>query len=57
VHRVNRARKQLWQYLSDAEPGTPAETLRARWRAAHVKTVVCGGQVQRDDGGWETVSC
>lgn len=57
VHRVNRARKQLWQYLVDLEPGTPAETLRARWRAAHLKTVVCGGQVQREDGEWETVSC
>lgn len=57
VNRVNRARQQLWQHLRDQEPGTSAELLQARWREAHLKTVVCGGQVQRGDGTWELVSC
>lgn len=57
VHRVNRARKQLWQHLRDQEPATPPDVLQTRWRAAHVKTVVCGGQVQNDAGVWELVSC
>lgn len=57
VNRVNRARQQLWQHLRDKEPGVAPEVLQARWRQAHVKTVVCGGQVQKDDGTWEIVSC
>ncbi len=57
VHRVNRARKQLWQHLYDQAPGTSHDVLQARWREAHLKTVVCGGQVQNEAGAWELISC
>jgi hypothetical protein len=57
VHRVNRARRQLWQHLHDQQPSAPPEALRRRWREHHLRSVVCGGQVQREDGRWEVTSC
>lgn len=57
VQRVNRARRQLWQHLQDVTPGADPEALRARWRTHHLGSVVCGGQVQQDDGTWGVTAC
>jgi len=57
VQRVNRARRQLWRYLHDQRPGSSEEELRGAWRRHHLEGVVCGGQVQREDGAWEAKRC
>ena len=57
VQRVNRARRQLFRYLHEERPEIPEPELRARWRERHVKSVVCGAQVQREDGAWEVKRC
>jgi hypothetical protein len=31
--------------------------VRQAWRAMHVYGVICGGQLQRDDGTWEAKKC
>lgn len=57
VQRVNRGRRQLWRYLHEQRPASSEEELRAIWRRHHLESVVCGGQVQRDDGEWEVKRC
>jgi uncharacterized protein YdbL (DUF1318 family) len=57
VQRVNRARRQLWQYLHEKDPSLSPDDVRRRWRVKHLDAVVCGGQVQRDDGAWEVRGC
>jgi hypothetical protein len=57
VHRVNRARRQLWEYLSRASPGRSADDIAKAWRVQHLESVVCGGQVQTDAGAWEVKRC
>lgn len=57
VQRVNRARRQLWRYLHEQRPTSTEEELRTAWRRHHLESVVCGGQVQRDDGEWEAKRC
>ncbi len=57
VQRVNRARRQLWQHLHEKDPAAPPDEVRRRWRVKHLDAVVCGAQVQRDDGGWEVRGC
>jgi hypothetical protein len=57
VERVNRDRRQLWQWLADREKKrSPAEIQKA-WREVHVSGVICGGQLQKDDGTWEVKRC
>jgi hypothetical protein len=57
VQRVNRARRQLWRYLHEKRAEIPEHELRATWRRLHLESVVCGGQVQNEDGKWETKRC
>jgi hypothetical protein len=57
VQRVNRGRRQLWQYLHEQQPEESEDALRTRWRSHHLQTVVCGGQVQADDGTWSAKRC
>lgn len=57
LERVNQARQQLWRFLKSRQPQTPPAVLRATWRQAHLRGVVCGGWVQREDGSWEAKSC
>ncbi len=57
IQRVNRSRKQLWRYLHERKPGEPQETVRALWRQRHVTTVVCGGQIQDEEGRWHVKEC
>jgi hypothetical protein len=57
VQRVNRARRQLWRYLQDKQPGVSEEEVRTTWRRHHLESVVCDGQIQNDDGKWEIKRC
>jgi hypothetical protein len=57
VQRVNRARRQLWRYLHEKRPEVPEPELRATWRRLHLESVVCGGQVQDEDGKWQIKRC
>jgi hypothetical protein len=57
IERTNRSRLQVWRYLQSKRPHASLDDVRRAWREAHLQSVVCGGQVQRDDGGWEAKKC
>lgn len=57
LERVNLSRKQLWRWQQGRQPKTPPAELRRLWREAHVRGVVCGGWIQRDDGAWGEKPC
>lgn len=57
LERVNQARQQLWRFLQARQPEAAPSALRHAWRQSHLRGVVCGGWVQRDDGGWEAKPC
>ena len=58
IERVNRNRRQLWQWIADkARGGKTPEQVQVVWRKTHLAGLVCGGQVQRDDGAWEVKRC
>ncbi|WP_426752705.1 DUF1318 domain-containing protein [Myxococcus sp. Y35] len=57
VERVNRSRKQLWQWMKSVRPGVPEETLRQNWQRMHSEGVVCGGWVEAADGTWGEKKC
>jgi len=54
---VNRARVQLWRWMKAERKGVSASDLQRTWRRTHARGVVCGGWMQRDDGGWEAKKC
>jgi hypothetical protein len=57
IERANSARQQLWRWMRDRKPEVPLDQIRKGWREAHGRGVVCGGWMQRDDGGWEEKKC
>jgi hypothetical protein len=57
MERVNGARQQLWRWMHARQPQVPQDELRRAWRKAHLRGVVCGGWVQREDRGWEAKGC
>lgn len=57
VQRVNRSRKQLWRYLQERSPESSSAQIRSLWRQRHLQALVCGGQVQQDDGEWDIKQC
>jgi hypothetical protein len=57
VDRVNRARVQLWRWMQQERGDSTPDSLRKTWRRVHARGVVCGGWIQRDDGGWEEKGC
>jgi uncharacterized protein YdbL (DUF1318 family) len=57
VDRVNRARKQLWQWMREQRANASVDDLSRAWRKAHVDGVVCGGWIQGDDGEWHEKPC
>jgi uncharacterized protein YdbL (DUF1318 family) len=57
VQRINRSRRQLWQYIQDRQPGASEEEVKDAWLRHHLSTVVCGGQVQSESGDWEVKRC
>lgn len=57
IERANRARQQLWRYLQARKPKAALAEVRGEWRAAHLRTVVCGGWIQRGAEAWEAKAC
>jgi hypothetical protein len=59
IERTNAARQQLWRWMKARapEPKRSLDDVRRAWRAEHARGVVCGGWLQRDDGGWEEKKC
>jgi hypothetical protein len=57
VQRTNRSRKQLWRYLQERHPEATEAQIRHLWRQRHLSAVVCGGQIQDENGGWERKQC
>ncbi|EPX64963.1 putative lipoprotein [Cystobacter fuscus DSM 2262] len=57
VDRVNRARRQLWQWMRTVRPGVPEESLRRSWQQVHAQGVICGGWVESEDGTWGEKKC
>jgi uncharacterized protein DUF1318 len=57
LERVNRARRQLWRWMHEQRTDVAEGALERAWRDGHVKNVVCGGWIQRDDGTWQEKSC
>ena len=57
VQRINDTRAQLWRWLAARRPTVKPAELRRSWWRSHQEGVVCGGWVQREDGGWEAKGC
>jgi uncharacterized protein DUF1318 len=57
VERVNRNRRQLWQWMAERAPKKTPADIQATWHEVHLAGVVCGGQVQKADGTWEVKRC
>jgi len=57
VARANRDRRQLWSWMARVKPGLVEEEVRREWRRVHLAEVVCGGQVQGENGVWEVKKC
>lgn len=56
IERVNRNRRQVWQWMAGKASGRPAQ-VQASWREVHVSGAICGAQVQKADGTWEVKKC
>lgn len=57
LERANRDRAQIWEWLRRQRPDQPMAAVRRAWRETHLRAVVCGAQVQRDDATWEHKGC
>jgi len=57
VERVNRARRQLWQWMHEQRKDVSATELQRAWREGHLRNVVCGGWIQGTNGQWAGKSC
>ncbi len=57
LDRANRNRLQIWEWLRGQRPDRSPKEVRAAWRAVHLSTVPCGGEVQLDDGTWGQKKC
>ncbi len=57
IDRINRARRQLWQWMAEQRPGGSPDAARRAWQGVHAEGVACGGWRQKDDGSWEAKSC
>ena len=57
VERVNRNRRQLWQWMIEKSPGKTEAQAATAWREVHMTGLVCGGQRQNAAGAWEVKRC
>jgi hypothetical protein len=58
IERANGARQQLWRWMQTrTTPKAQLDDVRKAWHKTHARGVVCGGWLQRDDGGWEEKKC
>ena len=56
IERVNRNRRQLWQWMAERAPGRTKKEAQTAWREVHIAGLVCGGHFQTA-GGWEVKRC
>jgi hypothetical protein len=58
LERLNRARRQLWDWMAARAPRRSPDEIRKTWRDVHLSGLICGGQIEREGGGgWETKKC
>jgi len=63
IERTNTARQQLWRWMRErvgekaGEKKPHLDEVRRAWHREHARGVVCGGWLQREDGGWEEKKC
>ncbi|HUS64660.1 MAG TPA: DUF1318 domain-containing protein [Kofleriaceae bacterium] len=57
VDRANRARQQLWRWMQSRRPEASLAEVRQAWTKVHLRGLVCGGWLQREDGEWEAKKC
>ena len=57
IERVNRNRRQLWQWMAEKTHKGDAESARLAWRQVHLNGLVCGGQFLNGVGAWEIKRC
>jgi len=57
VERINRERRQLWQWIASKQPGVSASDVLGEWRETHRNGLICGAQVQAADRSWEVKKC
>lgn len=58
LERLNRSRRQLWDWMAARAPRRSPDEIRATWREVHISGLICGGQIERDGGGgWEVKKC
>jgi len=57
VDRVNRARLQLWRWMSAERKEASPQQVQQAWQRIHAAGVICGAWIQRDDGTWEEKKC
>jgi len=57
LERVNRARRQLWQWMHEQRPDVAASELQRAWFEGHARNVVCGAWIEGGDGRWQGKSC
>lgn len=57
LERANRDRTQIWEWLRRQRPERSLRDVRLAWREIHNRSLVCGAQLQRDDGSWESKRC
>jgi hypothetical protein len=55
--RTNLHRRQIWRVIQKRESGASEDEVRDVWRGIHLKRVVCGGLIQRDENTWEKKKC
>lgn len=57
LEKANRERMQIWEWLRTKRPGHSLGDVRRAWHDTHLRVIICGGQLQREDGGWESKKC
>lgn len=57
LERANRNRRQVWRHLLGKRPESALPGIRQSWRGVHMKSVVCGGHIQRKGGAWVVKKC
>ncbi len=57
LERLNRSRRQRWEWMAARAPRRSPAEIRTAWREVHISGMVCGGQLEREGGGWEVKKC
>ncbi len=57
LEKANRSRRQIWLYVQQQRQQASEADVRAQWRQARQKSLICGGWWQKDDQAWEAKTC